>query len=384
MRLLAIGPRSKIVDNKFSGQSVMFDGFVDYYRSRNITVDVVDIWPRISSRAPGHRYVDYLLYVLELLFYLIQAVFTFRHYSLCYITTSLGQSGVMRDLVFVRLLSAFHAPIVSHQFGAENNGFQSAIDRVGEKKFKKLLLSFSRIIVEGEYMKSQFRNFPEIAEKIDVIPNGLPILGKNALQPKHYEEGKTFTVIYLSNFIYSKGWHDVLEALSILVKVHKANVKFIFAGRFMSSVDDPATGSLDIDYFNHYIKENELSDYVTYYQGLYGDEKDSMFLQANAFVLPSYYINEGLPVSIIEAMSYGCVPVVTNYRHIPMVVSEENGCFVGPQKPDQIANAISELMNNPSVYAEKSQKCIDDFKANSSFDIYMKRVDNVLNTVIND
>ena len=66
-------------------------------------------------------------------------------------------------------------------------------------------------------------------------------------------------------------------------------------------------------------------------------------------------------MSILEAMSYGCVPIVTAHGHIPMMVNNDNGCLVSPKHPLSIADAVESLMTNTSVYTNKSAKSIKDF-----------------------
>ncbi len=142
----------------------------------------------------------------------------------------------------------------------------------------------------------------------------------------------------------------------------------------MASIDDErANISNKID-FEKFVRKHRLEDYISYYPGLYGEQKDEMFSQSNVFLLPTYYINEGQPVSIIEAMAYGCVPIVTNYRHIPMMITEENGCFVKPRAPEQIAETIAWLMDNPDLYNAKSAASIRDFEEKFTFDKYASRV----------
>lgn len=151
----------------------------------------------------------------------------------------------------------------------------------------------------------------------------------------------------------------------------------------MAAADDGRSGISNKEDFDNYIKEHQLGSVVSYYPGMYGEQKDKVFAESNVFLLPTYYINEGQPVSIIEAMAYGCVPIVTEYRHIPMMVNTGNGCFVTPQDPQQIAETIVYLMDHPDDYAEKSKVCIQDYKEKFTFDKYASQVFEKMNEVIN-
>ena len=57
-----------------------------------------------------------------------------------------------------------------------------------------------------------------------------------------------------------------------------------------------------------------------------GKERFKYFASADLFVLPSY--SEGLPVAIIEAMSFGLPIISTRVGAIPEVVKPENGILL--------------------------------------------------------
>ena len=51
------------------------------------------------------------------------------------------------------------------------------------------------------------------------------------------------------------------------------------------------------------IEENEVSDILMVKEGVFGVEKESVLRNADFFIMTSRY--EGMPMSMIEAMSYG-------------------------------------------------------------------------------
>lgn len=369
MKILAIGTPSDIVHSKFSGQSIMFDGIVDSMRREGYHVAVIDISSHFKRRSFALRSLDYILVLFRLLWNLLM-----KHYEIAYITTSQSKNGFIRDYLIITLCRCFKVKVISHQFGANYNQLLNALNDKARARLTDMLNYCSTIIVEGQHMKSQYSFFDGYDKKVRIIPNGLPVVGKNAMTPKHYNASCPFKMYYLSNLIWSKGYYDVLCAVDLLVNKYKKNVECVFAGAFMEAVDDERSGISNKNDFMEYVKDHHLEKVVSYYPGMYGDEKDAAFSQSNVFLLPSYYINEGQPVSIIEAMAYGCVPIVTEYRHIPMMVTKENGCFVEPKNPEQIASAIVELMEHPDVYAAKSEASIRDYKEQFTFEVFASKV----------
>lgn len=376
-KILCIGPCSNVKSNYFTGQSVMFDGIVNFLEKHGVVVCLVNISPRNSKNGYVSRLLDYIIIITNLLIKLL-----FNRITLCYITTSQSKQGFIRDYVLITLCKWFHVPVIAHQYGANLRQLTSSLGEKGTQKLKNLLSVVKIIIVEGDYMKEQYSFLPDFESKIKVIPNGLPIEGKHARHNKAYDTNKPFVMFYLSNLIWSKGYFDVLKAVDILVNIDKMNVKCIFAGKFMASIDDERPGISKKEDFDKFILDKNLGDYVEYYPGLYGDAKDEMFYNSNIFILPTYYINEGQPVSIIEAMAYGCVPLVTNYRHIPMMVNNSNGCYVEPKTPSDIADKVKYLMSHPEEYEEKSKQSILDYQQKFMFDVYAEKVMKCINNIV--
>jgi L-malate glycosyltransferase len=63
-------------------------------------------------------------------------------------------------------------------------------------------------------------------------------------------------------------------------------------------------------------------------------------------------IFEGLPVALLEAMAMKCVPVCTGVGGIPELIRDgENGLLTEPEKPEQLAEAVGDLLADPKRIA---------------------------------
>lgn len=377
MKVLAIGACSDIAHNKFTGQSVMFDGIVAELSDHDDKVTVINIASKGSNKT-YIRIFEYVIVLLQEFWYLLT-----NRYDLGYITTAQSKKGFMRDYFMIKLFKLFRVKVICHQYGANYKQLLSSLRPKGFNRLIKMLEWVSAIIVEGQYMKEQYSFLCGYENKVRIIPNGLPHVGPNALKPKEYDNTTPFKLYYLSNLIWSKGYFDVLQAVNLLINKYNKNIECVFAGAFMSSIDDKWSGISNKEDFDSYVREHHLEDKIKYYPGMYGDEKDKMFSKSHVFLLPTYYINEGQPISIIEAMAYGCVPIVTEYRHIPMMVNQTNGVFVDPENPELIATKICKLMEFPEVYKRKSEACIRDYLHKFSFDKFSSQVLSCMVEVLN-
>jgi glycosyltransferase involved in cell wall biosynthesis len=70
-----------------------------------------------------------------------------------------------------------------------------------------------------------------------------------------------------------------------------------------------------------------LGKNVQYLGPRFGDEKVELLKKAHFYVLPSF--SEGFPSSVVEAMSYGCIPLISDGCNFPEVFQENLGYETG-------------------------------------------------------
>jgi glycosyltransferase involved in cell wall biosynthesis len=83
--------------------------------------------------------------------------------------------------------------------------------------------------------------------------------------------------------------------------------------------------------------ENFDSNRINFHGFLNEIQIEEFLLKCNAMILPSY--NEGLPVSVVEAMKKGVIPFVSNWDGaLSGLVSEgETGFYADPSNPHEFA-----------------------------------------------
>lgn len=92
---------------------------------------------------------------------------------------------------------------------------------------------------------------------------------------------------------------------------------------------------------------------------------------------------EGLPYVVIEAMSMGTVPIVTNVGNLPgLVIDNKNGFFFKSNNPEDIVKKIKEVSKlNIKKYSENARKTIVE---NYSLDYVAKLFISTYNKAIKD
>ena len=148
---------------------------------------------------------------------------------------------------------------------------------------------------------------------------------------------------------------------------------FDFAGKFFE--DSEKT------YFESYVKDNKLEEYVTYHSIVGGEAKRSLLKECYIFALPTRYPNEGQPISILEAMGNGMFIITTDHAGIPDIV--EDGVNGVMMRDNDIARKVYKYIfdlpkaDKETICRRNRSKCICEFSQNG-YTNKMKRIfDNV-------
>ncbi len=134
--------------------------------------------------------------------------------------------------------------------------------------------------------------------------------------------------------------------VEVAAAVHKksSNVHFVMVG------DGP-----DDTMLRKRIDENNLKN-VVHLPGKLNDTL-SVYKQIDIFLLTSDF--EGLPLALLEAMSCGCVPVVSNVGGIKQLDFGGVGYKYDEFDPETIADKIIFYTKDPSVYFQQSKQARD-------------------------
>jgi glycosyltransferase involved in cell wall biosynthesis len=140
------------------------------------------------------------------------------------------------------------------------------------------------------------------------IPNGVtlpsPVIADGQLTKWNIEKG--CYALAACRFVPEKGLHDLLEAYSML---NNPTFKLVIAG----DSDHEGNYSRRLKERAHGIPGVVLTGFV------HGQALTELFANAGLFVQPSYY--EGLPIAVLEALSYGLPVLVSDipqHRELPL------------------------------------------------------------------
>lgn len=258
----------------------------------------------------------------------------------------LSNFSILRDSLLINIASAFRKKMVIHIHGGVYMT-QKEPPFIFDRILKKTLSRNYPIIVlsqkEKEVLYKRYN-----CSQILVLPNCVNT--EKPIQPSLGSASRTqLDILFLGRISKDKGIDHILE--SMLMLQDKGHIfKLHFAGEEENK-----------DEFIPLFKER-LGDNFIYHGIVSGKSKDTLLRNTNVLLLPSFY--EGLPMSLLEAMSYGLVPVVTNVGSIGTVVFDgKNGLLIKDHDTQSIVDAILLLKTTPLLrqrLSENARKTIHD------------------------
>ena len=334
------------IQNKKTGLGKSINDFIDFCNenaTNTITIDITD-----NKKFFKHCY---RILVSET--------------EVFYFTPSGSVGGNIRDSFYLLLIILKQKKIVTH---FHNSAFGNVVNKYKILQFinKWIYRHINKIIVLGYKSKQMFENLMVPNSKFEVIRNGIDeelfISEEKLIQKQHTQP---FNVIYFSNMIKEKGYDIVLE----VAKKMQGNPKyhFYFSGKFFDKQLEEAFKK-DISGMNN----------VTYYNGVYGQEKKKLLQKMHYFILPSK--EEALPISMLEAMANGLYIIVSNVGVISEVIEPEASHLLNINNSSNDIQII-EILKSTSVVLENIDFKINEIHEKFSNDKIKAEIFNVLTSL---
>lgn len=288
--------------------------------------------------------------------------------DLVHIHSSFGPS-FYRKIPFIILSGMFRIPVVNHIHGAD---FEEFYIKASEKKKNLIKKIYSKctafIVLSDEWRQKISQIVPE--EKITIIEN-YSILQEKAAK-KRANRKCNHKVLFLGALGERKGCFDIPEVVDLVAK-KIPDVKFILAGE-----GTPA----DERQIKKELLNKNLAKNVAFPGWVRGKEKERLLNDADVFFLPSY--NEGMPMSVLDAMGYGLPVVSTNVGGIPKIVKNNcNGFCCEPGEIMAFSDAIVDLLLNEEKRITMGNESIRIVRDQYSFELHLQKLMDLYGELLN-
>lgn len=221
------------------------------------------------------------------------------------------------------------------------------------------------IIVLSKGVQDYFKDIYD--RETSFIPNGVtkPIIRKANFIKREFGLEKDSYILFLGRIVPEKGLKYLLEAF----KYVNTDKKLVIAG-----------GSSDTDTYMSELKKMAKEDKRVIFTGfVQGRILEELYSNAYLYVLPSDL--EGMPLSLLEAMSYGNCCVVSDIKECTEVVGN-NAIVFKKGNADDLRAKLQELLdddNRTAMYKESASDYIMekynwDNVVKSTLEIYKKQI----------
>jgi glycosyltransferase involved in cell wall biosynthesis len=229
---------------------------------------------------------------------------------------------------------------------------------------KKIAQKSKKIITVSTSTKNDLCSIFGIDQnKISIIPSGISekfrIIDRNdgkLLQVKQKYKLPYKFILYLGTIEPRKNIIGIIRAYNQLQKFasHEkmeniANYKLVIAG---------SSGWLSEKIFAE-IKKSKNKENIQVVDFIEDEDKEYVFNLASLFVYPSFFEGFGFPP--LEAMSCGVPVIVSNSSSLPEVVGN-GGIMIDPNKPDEIFEAMKEILTTPELKKKLIEKGLEQAK----------------------
>lgn len=287
------------------------------------------------------------------------------------------------DIVHYHALGPSTVSFINRLFGVKTVVTVHGLDWRGQK-WSFLASSFLRIGEKTSYyfpnktvtVSKSLKNYYDEKYNTDVvyIPNGVNIpksLEPNIIKGK-YGIDKDSYLVFISRLVPEKGCHNLIE----VYKKIKTDKKLLIVGGGSHS-------DAYVDKLHDLASDDER---IIFTGSVSGNELAELFSNAYLFVLPTEL--EGLPIVILEALSFSKCVLVSNIPENMEIISpvgtEKYGYSFENKNVDDLKNKLEFLLANPDKVETMSKIVKKYVEKNFNWDSVSDDTEKLYQSLIND
>lgn len=267
-----------------------------------------------------------------------------------YINSSFGL-GLLKDLLTIKKQK--NRKVFLHIHFADIDNIITKKKFIRKMILKQLRKKVDDIVLLSKATKDEFIQYGFKKPSLHVLYN---YVNPTLKYEKNTKDGKT--CLFLGSIDKRKGFYDLIEVF----KKIDLEIKLIVCGQPNDKLGEEC------------LAKNSSNKWLDYRGFVTGDEKNQILNQSDLLILPSY--GEGLPISIIEAMTCGLAILSTKVGAIPEIING-NGEIIEPGDIDALSVSINNIMSNKSLLSEYQKKSLELSK-NFSFNHFKKELIKIL------
>ncbi len=259
---------------------------------------------------------------------------------------------IVGDPVWERAYSKAKISESFDEFQVKNYGFSISL----QKKVRSFSIKKSNIVVTpSKHLKNFILNLG-FKNKIEIINNGVFIPEENT----NIFTNDQINITIVSRLVSHKNIKKIIRAISDL------NNPLIY----LNIIGDGP----ELDQLQKISLESNNKDNIIFHGKLNSDDINHIFLKSDIYIQASNY--EGLPHSLLEAMSYGIPVLCTPVGECKEILGNEDRGYILdlPVSKNNIKSKISEIIGEKNIANKKGERGKDfineKYNLTNSFNLY--------------
>lgn len=250
----------------------------------------------------------------------------FKWNALIHFNIALAKRSIIRDSPLILIAKLLRKKMIIHLHGGEY---------LTDKQMPPWMKYLLRLCFSGKNPVVVLSPIEQVALREKLNASNLFVLfscvdlNEAKVFIRKFKKDEMIRLLFLGRISIYKGIELIYQALKVL-KQKGVRFKFTMAGR----------GPEEESYVEKFTML--LHDDFEFKGVVSGDRKTKILQENNVFLLPSFF--EGMPVALLESMSFGLVPITTNVGSIKHVIThDKNGIFVKLFSSEEIVYAVERL-----------------------------------------
>ncbi|MFH0255809.1 glycosyltransferase family 4 protein [Vibrio rumoiensis] len=242
-----------------------------------------------------------------------------------------------RKSIMVFFSNVFKTKVIFHLHGSEFSEFYNESSDIIKSYITLVLNNCDVIVVLSESWKSFISTITD--SDVFIFKNAVDNVLFSEVQLLQKTKENHNKLLFLGALGQRKGVFDLLKVCKVLND---------------EGLDFQLTigGNGDEEKVVSYINKHGLTN-VKFVGWVDGCNKRDLFMSSGQLILPSY--NEGLPMVILEAMSFACSVVATPVGGIPeVIINNKNGFLIEPGDTDSLYNVLKNNLESFDVNIARS------------------------------
>lgn len=273
------------------------------------------------------------------------------------------KGSVIRKTIFLCLCKIFKVKFVLHVHGSEFKKHFDKPNKLYRIVVRYLINSSDFVFVLSKSWKSYFLN--NFSNKNVVVIKNFP---DPIYISQRQSPTKPFNIIFLGYLGERKGVYDLLKAFGKSDVLRNSGAQLLIGGNG------------ELDKVKKIISEENYQN-IKLLGWVGTEEKKQLLLDADALTLPSY--NEGLPISILEAMSSGLPVVSTFVGGIPdLLEDEETALLHSPGDIRKLQLSLERLATDEILWKKISKNSKQLFDKENSYEAINKQIIDVYKNIL--